>query len=206
MWKRQTRRGWLRSMGSLWFVLILLAACTPASGQQAVVDEAATLTLDELPIGLGRGYLVAGLDETVDNPGAFQQGDLAPNFRLLDTEGHHLSLQDLQGRPVLLNFWATWCGPCRLEMPELVSAAKNNAELVVLAINVQEELEQIQPFAEDFQMTMPIIRDTAGDLRQLYGVTGMPTSIFIDKEGKIAAVWPGILNKKRLHEFLNTIE
>lgn len=206
MGNRQTRSGWVRGIGSWWLVLMLLTGCTPAHGEPAAGAEGPALTLADLPIGLGRGYLVAGLDASTPNPPDLQQGELAPNFRLLDVEGRHLSLQDLQGRPVLLNFWATWCGPCRLEMPELVAAAQNNENLVVLAINVQEELAQIQPFAEDLQMTMPIVRDTGGELRQLYGVNGMPTSIFIDKEGKVAAVWPGILNKKRLHEFLDTIE
>jgi thiol-disulfide isomerase/thioredoxin len=107
---------------------------------------------------------------------------------------------------VLINFWATWCGPCRLEMPELVTTANNHAELIVLAVNVQEELPQIQAFAEDFAMTMPIVRDTDGALRQKYGVRGMPTSIFIDKEGKIAAVWSGLLTKKVLNKFLTEIE
>jgi cytochrome c biogenesis protein CcmG, thiol:disulfide interchange protein DsbE len=206
MRNRQRMGRWSRTIGGLWIVLILLSSCITTRDRQPALDAARTLAFDELPIGLGRGYLVAGLDETESNQGTLQPGELAPNFHLLDTEGRHLSLQDLQGRPVLLNFWATWCGPCRLEMPELVAAAQNNEDLVVLAINVQEELEQIQAFAEDFQMNMPIVRDTNGDLKQLYGVTGMPTSVFIDREGKIANVWPGILNKKRLHQYLTTIQ
>lgn len=189
----------------LWMVLILVAGCTSVNGQQATASEESTLTLDELPIGLGRGYLVAGLLDN-NSQTEVKEGDLAPNFLLQLNDGRHLRLRDLQGRPVLINFWATWCGPCRLEMPELVATANNNKELVVLAVNVQEELAQIEPFAEDFAMTMPIVRDTDGALRQKYGVRGMPTSVFIDKEGKVAAVWSGVLTKKLLKQFIKEIE
>ncbi|MEZ4729496.1 MAG: TlpA disulfide reductase family protein [Caldilineaceae bacterium] len=203
---RQTSNVRWVALAALWVTLILVAGCAAVNGQQAMKDAESTLTLDELPIGLGRGYLVAGLVEDNSSQTEVKEGDLAPDFLLQSDDGRHLRLQDLQGRPVLINFWATWCGPCRLEMPELVATAKNHKELVVLAVNVQEELAQIEPFAEDFAMTIPIVRDTDGALRQTYRVRGMPTSIFIDKEGKVAAVWSGLLTKKLLKQFITKIE
>ncbi len=183
--------------------LLLLVACR---GSQAVAQQAESISWEELPVGLGRGYLVAGLTGVDNLQTGLQSGDLAPNFHLQLEDGRQLSLHDLQGSPVLINFWATWCGPCRAEMPELVAAANSNPDLRILAVNAQEELAQIQSFAEDFQMEMPIVRDTDGALRDLYEASGMPTSVFIDRKGKIALVWPGQLNQQLLQEFLGEIE
>jgi peroxiredoxin len=91
-------------------------------------------------------------------------------------------------------------------MPEIVAAANHDPELVVLAINVQEELAQLEPFAEDFQMAMPVVRDTDATLRQLYAVSGMPTSVFIDRNGQIATIWTGVLTAKTLEEQLAAIQ
>lgn len=121
-------------------------------------------------------------------------------------DGRHLRLQELRGQPVLLNFWATWCGPCRLDTPEIVRVAATNTDLVVLVINVQETIEQIQPFAEEFQMTLPVVRDTDGKLCNLYEVRGMPTSVFIDPEGKIFTIWTGTLTSKVLQDLLAEME
>jgi peroxiredoxin len=73
-------------------------------------------------------------------------------------------------------------------------------------VNVQEELAQLEPFTEDFQMTMPVVRDTDGALRDLYAVLGMPTSVFIDRDGKIATIWTGILTSAALQEFIAEVQ
>ena len=164
------------------------------------------ITLAALPDGVGRGFPIAQIDETVQADAGLQEGQMAPNFHLVLEDGRHLSLQSLRGQPVLLNFWATWCGPCRLEMPEIVSVATANAELVVLAINVQETIDQIQPFAEEFQMTLLVVRDTDGALRNRYEVRGMPTSVFVDREGKISTIWTGILTGKVLEDLLSEVK
>ena len=184
------------------FLLLTAAACSRANDPmlQNHID------IGELPTDLGRGFPVASL-EGVDNAGTgLDTGDRAPNFRMILDDGGYLELADLQGSPVLLNFWATWCGPCRLEMPEIVAEANRNEDLVVLAINVQEELEQLQPFTEDFQMSIPVVRDSEAELRQLYQVTGMPTSVFIDRDGNISTVWRGILTGPALADFLAEIQ
>ncbi|MEZ4615240.1 MAG: TlpA disulfide reductase family protein [Caldilineaceae bacterium] len=164
------------------------------------------ITLADLPPGIGRGYPVVSFSGIDNDAAGLTQSDPAPNFHMVLPDGKYLTLADLRGRPVLINFWATWCGPCRLEMPEIVAEASRNEELVVLAVNVQEELTQLQPFTEDFQMIMPVIQDSKAELRQLYEVTGMPTSVFIDRDGNIAAIWRGILTGPALHDFLAAIQ
>lgn len=206
------RLGLMRMTGSAaarlllggWLLVGLVVAGCGWSG--ATAAEASNVTIDELPIGLGRGYLIAGLDGIDNDDAGLQYGEQAPNFRLQTDDGRHFSLADLQGRPVLINFWATWCPPCRREMPDIVKAATTHPQLVVLAVNVQEEHELVQAFAETFQMTIPVVRDAEGDVRDAYDVRGMPTSVFIDKKGRIATIWTGFLTPELLDKFVTGIE
>lgn len=180
--------------------VLLLAACS-----QPTTTFTETITLEELPVGIGRGFPVASLSEIEGNRVIATQGEVAPNFRMVLDDGTYLSLADLQGRPVMINFWATWCGPCRVEMPDIVELANQDEELVVLAVNVQEELAQLEPFTKEFGMTMPVVRDSDAALRQLYDVRGMPTSVFIDREGQIDTIWRGFLTEDALEGFVAEI-
>lgn len=192
-------------LATLVALLLLLGACSAGPTSGAAPDGGDTLTLDALPAGVGRGFSSAQIDRTDQQNIGLQEGQAAPNFHLILDDGRYLSLHDLRGQPVLLNFWATWCGPCRLEMPEIVNVAATNPDLVVLAINVQESMEQIQPFAEEFQMTLPVVRDTDGELRNLYEVRGMPTTVFIDRQGRIFTIWTGMLTNKLLQEIIEDV-
>lgn len=176
---------------------LLLAAC----GAQSVAPES-TATLDAFPTGLGRGFPL-GTTEGVDNQGTgYNAGDLAPNFLLQLDDESTLYFHDLRGRPRLINFWATWCGPCRIEMPEIIDAAADNDDLLVLAVNVQEELSAVEAFAQDFDMNILVPLDKEAKIRNAYGVRGMPTSFFIDRENRIHAVWLGVLTPAKLDELL----
>ena len=187
---------------------LILSACT--NGQSANNEEVqpisasqSAITLDELPTGLGRGYPIARV--IPDSNATLVRGETAPDFRIQLTDGRALQLSDLQGSPVMINFWATWCGPCRLEMPEIISHAEDHPELIVLAVNTQEELELVQPFAEEFGMPMPVLLDDTGDIRKLYDVRGMPTTVFIDREGKLIQQWSGLLTSEMLTKLLGDI-
>ncbi len=186
---------------------LLLAACgNPAAGQGSTpAATEAGLSIADLPTGIGRGFPLASTEGVDNRQTGLNTGDLAPNFRMEWADGGVLELRSLQGHPVMLNFWATWCGPCRLEMPEIVRQAHAHPELVVLAINVQEKEEAVRRFAEEFEMEMPVVRDEKGSVRTLYQLRGMPTSIFIDREGRIVATWAGLLTPDHLDELLARI-
>jgi thiol-disulfide isomerase/thioredoxin len=187
---------------ALILLTMLLGACSARSTPSTASADGDTITLAALPAGVGRGFPTAKIDR-LDNRGAdLDEGQAPPNFRLVLDDGRHLNLHDLHGRPILINFWATWCGPCRLEMPEIVAVTQANPDLIVLAVNVQETMEQIRPFAEEFQMQLPVIRDPDGELRTLYAVRGMPTSIFIDRDGKIFTIWAGMLTVDLLQKIV----
>lgn len=139
--------------------------------------------------------------------GAPVEGHLAPDFEMGYADGRRLRLSDLRGQPVLINFWASWCGPCRVEMPELIEAyTAHRAEgLEVIAVNVQEESAVAQAFAAEVGMPFRIVVDPTGDISRRYQVRNLPSSIFIDREGVVRARWMGILSREQLQKHLREI-
>jgi len=196
-----SRRALLRGIVTL-PLATMLVSCGKNSQPSARLPS---VSLDTFPSGLGRGYPLGTLVGADNSATGIDKGEIAPDFRLQLNDEQGLYLSDLAGRPLLINFWATWCGPCRLEMPEIVTHADNNSDLVVLAINVQEQQEPIAAFASDFNMTMPVVRDVDAEIRDLYQVRGMPTSVFIDREGKIDTYWIGVLSPSKLDELVTAI-
>jgi peroxiredoxin len=133
-----------------------------------------------------------------------EKGAQAPEFSLETLEGGSLSIADLRGQVVLVNFWATWCGPCRLEMPAL-QARFENTDLAVLAVNFDESPEQVQAFVDELGLTFPTLLDPGGDTQLLYQVRGYPTSYLIDEEGTIQIVHIGFMNDDQLDGYLTEL-
>ncbi|MHB8577711.1 MAG: TlpA family protein disulfide reductase [Dehalococcoidia bacterium] len=122
-------------------------------------------------------------------------GEAAPDFTLLDLNGKPVRLHDLRGKTVVMNFWATWCIPCRQEFPELVKLYQANAGqgLVVLGVDVQESADSVRAFAGQYGAEYPIVIDQTGDVNRQYRVLGLPTTWFIDSAGVIRAQFLGPL-------------
>ena len=170
-------RSWLAGVGV--FSLIVVA-CGGGSGS-GVASSSASEAFQEL-----------GLIETL-NPGNLsigpQVGKLAPNFRLAKATGGTLALSDLRGKPVLLNFWATWCGPCLIEMPELQSVHERLGDkLTVLAANLGESSTRAQDYFDELGLTFTTVLDRDEEVYGGYRGFGLPTSVFIDAEGIVRAV------------------
>jgi peroxiredoxin len=134
-------------------------------------------------------------------------GAPAPDFTLTDLEGVSYTLTELQGHAVLLNFWATWCYPCREEMPLLDSAQARytQAGLIVLGIDADESAEHVAEFRDELDVTFPLLLDPGGDVQQLYRIRGYPTTFFVDAEGVIRAQHIGILGEARLNRYLEAV-
>ena len=117
---------------------------------------------------------------------------LAPDFSLEGIDGRSITLSDLRGQVILINFWASWCPPCRAEMPALqnIYADYSDRGLVVLAVNAtnQDELAIIQTFITEHDLTFPIPLDTNGTVNALYEVRSLPTTFFISPDGVITEV------------------
>jgi thiol-disulfide isomerase/thioredoxin len=201
------RRWYSQILLPILLMLLVASGCTSRSGrgQQGAAVSAGNTSYAELPQGIGRGFPLVQVAENRGRAATLSAGTAAPEFALVLSDGNTLDLSDLRGRPVMLNFWATWCPPCRAEMPDIVHQADQDEDLVVIAVNVQEDLDSVRAFAEEFGMRMPVARDTEGRLRDLFQVRGMPTSIFIDRDGDISSIWAGLLNAERLELELDRI-
>jgi len=111
----------------------------------------------------------------------------APDFTLKDLDGNQVNLRDFRGKVVFLNFWATWCPPCRLEMPtmERLHVELNDQGLVILAVNYREGPEEIQAFLKQHDLTFTALVDEKAEVFELYKAWSLPTTYLINKKGEI---------------------
>ncbi len=119
---------------------------------------------------------------------ALDKGEMAKDFTLPDLDGEKVTLSDLRGKVVLLNFWATWCPPCRKEMPSMESLHRKYGEkdLVILAVAIDRKGAKVaKPFVEENGLTFPVLIDRRGRVSDLYGVYAVPTTFVIDRNGTI---------------------
>jgi peroxiredoxin len=132
-------------------------------------------------------------------------GDLAYNFTLQDLEGNHYQLSELRGQPVIVNFWATWCAPCRIEMPELQATYERYRKdgLVILALNQDESPDIVREFFfGEMDLTFTPLLDDGGQVANLYGVFNFPSTFFINPEGVVTAVHRGPLLQSQIDGYL----
>lgn len=169
----------------LMFALVLLAACG-ARAESGASGGARP----------NAGHaVVASQSELLDTTSAVPRvGEPAPDFAFTLPDGTATRLSDLRGKPVLLNFWATWCGPCEEELPDLQRVHQQDESLVILGINKGEALDVIAPYVEEKALTFPIVPDPQSDIAHRYGVRNIPTSFFIDANGTIRASKLGIMD------------
>jgi peroxiredoxin len=155
------------------------------------------LILSRFPINTGSS--AAG--NVVSSEPAPLAGHPAPDFELKTLEGGTLRLSDFKGRPVIVNFWATWCPPCRAEFPDFqkVSVEQGNTVVIIGVNHTSGDSPQLVPgFVEEFGITFPIVLDESGDTVKTYRVVGLPTTVFIDSNGIIKEVFTGPINKAYL--------
>ena len=133
-------------------------------------------------------------------------GSLAPDFELDSLSGDKVLLSDYLGKPVMINFWATWCTPCRYEMPLFESyAEKFGKELVILAVNLQQPETEISKFSTELNITFPILLDSEGKVNKLYRVQGLPTTYFIDRDGRVSNIHIGSMGESQMVNYLKQI-
>lgn len=137
-------------------------------------------------------------DDEVTKSGevGISKGDIAPDFELKNSDGETVRLSDYRGERVLVNFWATWCAPCRAEIPDL-QKLHDNKHVTILAINLTESEKgdgDITDFVEEFKMTFPILMDANSEASAVYQVQAYPTSYMIDSNGRIKFIALGAMN------------
>jgi peroxiredoxin len=137
------------------------------------------------PIAVIAAVLVLSAPALAGAPGA-----AAPQFSLAARGGQNISLAQYKGQVVMLNFWASWCGPCRQEMPLLESIYKKYHKLgfTMLGVNVEPDTQAANEWLKATPVSFPILYDTESKVSKLYDVAGMPTSVIIDRAGKVRMV------------------
>lgn len=124
---------------------------------------------------------------------AGSEDDTAPDFTLAQRNGPNLRLSEQRGDIVLLNFWASWCGPCRQELPAFEALYQKYAGMGVnvLAVNVDDAPRKAEVLLNDIAVSFPVLFDSSGDISELYQVAAMPTTVMIDRDGKVRLVHKG---------------
>jgi thiol-disulfide isomerase/thioredoxin len=127
-------------------------------------------------------------------------GELAPDFTLVDLEGNQISLSDFRGKTVFINFWATWCPPCRAEMPEIEAIYQEytDKDVVVIGVDLWESDDVVRQYIQEGGYSWTFVTDTTGVVTASYKVIGIPASFFIDREGIIRAVSLGAMTKRAM--------
>ncbi len=132
-------------------------------------------------------------------------GNTAPGFSTVTNSGGSFSLADQRGKLVLLNFWATWCGPCRVEMPEFQKAfaAHGDQDFTVVGVNDAESVADVTGFRAEFGLTFPLLMDTNAQLQKLYAVRSYPSTYLIDRDGTIIAQHFGALTAAQIDDLVD---
>lgn len=131
----------------------------------------------------------------------------AIDFKLKDLNGKSVSLSDFKGKKVLLNFWATWCPPCRAEMPDIEKLYLENkdSDLVILAVNLGEDTQTVKSFIDKNKYNFNILLDSDQAVAIKYNIVSIPTSFFIDKEGNIVSKKVGAMSIKEMRDNVNLL-
>ncbi|WP_100334032.1 peroxiredoxin family protein [Bacillus alkalisoli] len=140
-----------------------------------------------------------------------EQGKLAPDFELETLDGETIKLSDFRGQKVILNLWATWCPPCRAEMPHMQDLYEDRKDegFTIIAVNLttaERNTEDIRPFIEDeFKLTFPTPLDVDGRVGEMYQAYSIPTSYIIDTQGRIQRKIIGPMSYEMMDDFINDV-
>ncbi|MGM0402014.1 MAG: redoxin domain-containing protein [Chloroflexota bacterium] len=183
--------------------LIGLVACIPEpepTSTPAAVSQAPSPTKEMRPTS-------TPTEEATANPQPPQEGNPAFDFTLQTLEGEEVSLSDFRGQAVMLNFWASWCGPCRIEIPHMIELYKetHDQDFEIVAVNLRENTDRVEDFVQRFDIPFPVLLDEKGRIGAAYHVQGIPTSIFIDEEGVIRHVHVGALTEDALQHYVDDL-
>ena len=139
------------------------------------------------------------------------KGDLAPDFTLTTLDGKKVQLSELKGKKVIVNFWATWCPPCKAEMPHMQNfyedfSDEENIEILAVNMTSEDKEESVQNFVQDYELTFPIPLDTEGVVRETYQVLRIPTSYMIDTKGRIQNKIEGPMDENMIKDFVTNLD
>lgn len=172
----------------------------------------ASVLYSRLSQSVATDQLATQTPEYEEHTGETQSGETnaipAPDFTVYTADGTEVRLSDFRGTPVVLNFWATWCGYCKKEMPDFNEVcAELDGAVQFLMVNVtvssQETLEKASAYVEEEGFTFPVFYDTTGEATHTYGAYSLPTTFFIDSEGNLVTYAAGAINRDVLMQAID---
>lgn len=186
----------------LWGIAYIVQGSWNKEGNSGITSPAS----DQKKNTAGTGSVNQGSDNSEVGT---QIGFEAPDFELEGMDGQMYSLSQWRGKKmVMVNFWASWCPPCRIETPDLVKLYEQyNGEVVFYGVNLttQDSIGKVQEFMREFGMNYPVLLDTSGEVALAYNVQAIPTTYFIDKNGRIADKVIGITNAESIKKIFARI-
>ena len=200
----QSRREW---SGALRSIVLPVGLVVTIVGVLLYVQSGGGSSEDD---GFGTVALPEAKNVTAQTPNA-RDGRAAPDFLLRQLDGEPLRLSDLQGQPLIVNFWATWCPTCRAETPDLIALYETYRDkgVLLLGVNLRENEAAVSTFVEDFGINYPILFDRDGDVAGTWRIggpnRGVPSTYFIDREGVVRKVVFGTVTRKLADEGLALI-
>jgi peroxiredoxin len=155
-----------------------------------------------LLVGYGIYHAISPADAKV----GVAEGKAAPDFELTTLEGEQISLSSLKGKKVIINFWATWCPPCRAEMPDMQKIHDTYGDkVVVAAVNLtssEKSIDSVKGFIDELGLSFPVLLDKKGDINKQYEVMSYPTSYIVNENGIITTKFIGAMNYEQMKDFL----
>jgi peroxiredoxin len=135
-------------------------------------------------------------------------GDTAPDFELVDLDGNKHRLSDYKGKGVFLNFWGTWCGPCKREMPHMENLYKEFEEkgVHILAVNIKGSDLKVEAFRNQYGLSFPIAIDKLESVKGAYNILPLPTTFFINEKGKIERIITQEMSEKEIRSYMEEIQ
>ncbi len=137
-----------------------------------------------------------------------KEGSIAPNFVLQSVDGERIELKELKGKGVFLNFWGTWCGPCKQEFPYMANQYEvfKDRGVEIVAVNVGESNIAVKNFMETYGVNFPVAMDKDRQVTEAYDITPLPTTFLINPEGKVIKVIKGTMTERNVYEYMNLIK
>lgn len=145
---------------------------------------------------------------TKDKVKVLKEGSQAPDFELVDLNGETHRLSDYKGQGVFLNFWGTWCEPCKTEMPAMDRqyAAYKNQGVQILAVNIAQSEFEVQKFINNLNVNFPVVIDKTKSVMTAYNIRPLPTTILVNPQGKVQKIITGEMTEAQIASYMESIK
>lgn len=178
-------------MNKKWFGVLLIVLLIGIAGFNLYNDRKEVTEIDSTGIAVS------------DDQTGIALGDRAPDFKVQTMDGEEVNLSDYKGKKVFLNFWATWCPPCKAEMPHMQAFYEEQPEDVeILAVNLEESTEKAADFAKQYELTFPILMDADGTVAETYEVYTIPTTYVLNEDGTVHQKIVGPMDEPMMQELI----